>query len=216
MENYENKRKIMVKRLKDELNISESVEKAMLEVPRHLFVPEHYVSEAYNDYPLPIGYGQTISAPHMVAIMCQLLELKEGEKVLEVGTGSGYHAAVVSRIVGDRGLVVTIERIPELAEKAMELYERLGYRNIKVIIGDGSVGYEELAPYDKIYVTASAPRIPEKLVSQLKKGGKLIVPVGDFVQYLYLVEKDHHGRIEKKNWGAVRFVPLVGKNGFEE
>lgn len=206
----------MVERLKEELGISEKVARAMLEVPRHLFVPPHLRREAYNDYPLPIGYGQTISAPHMVAIMCDLLDLKRGERVLEVGTGSGYHAAVVSRIVGEEGLVVTVERIPELAETAKKIYESLGYDNIKVVVGDGSVGYEDIAPYDKIYVTASAPKIPVKLLAQLKNGGRMVIPVGDFVQYLYVVDKDEYGRVVKRSWGAVRFVPLIGEDGFED
>lgn len=216
MDEYYERRKRMVEKLKDELNLSDKVVRAMIEVPRHLFVPPHLRKEAYNDYPLPIGHGQTISAPHMVAIMCELLDLKEGERVLEVGTGTGYHAAVVSRIVGEDGLVVTVERVTELAENARRIYESLGYRNIKVVVGDGSVGYEELAPYDKIYVTASAPKIPVKLLAQLKNGGRMVIPVGDFIQYLYVVDKDIYGQIHEKKWGAVRFVPLIGKEGFEE
>ncbi len=216
MDEYFEKRRRLVEKLKAELGISEGVAKAMLEVPRHLFVPPHLRREAYNDYPLPIGYGQTISAPHMVAIMCDLLDLKGGERVLEVGTGTGYHAAVVSRIVGESGLVVTVERIPELAEKARKIYESLGYDNIKVVVGDGSVGYEEFAPYDRIYVTASAPKIPVKLLAQLKNGGRMVIPVGDFVQYLYVVDKDEYGQVHRRNWGAVRFVPLVGEEGFED
>ncbi|WP_456370175.1 protein-L-isoaspartate O-methyltransferase [Geoglobus sp.] len=216
MDEYLERRKKMVERLRDELRISDKVAKAMLEVPRHLFVPPHLRKEAYNDYPLPIGHGQTISAPHMVAIMCDLLDLREGEKVLEVGTGSGYHAAVVSKIVGEKGLVVTVERIPELAETARKIYESLGYDNIEVVVADGSLGYEELAPYDKIYVTASAPKIPVKLLAQLKNGGRMVIPVGDFVQYLYVVDKDEYGRVTKRSWGAVRFVPLIGEEGFED
>ena len=216
MDEYLERRKKMVEKLRNELRISDKVAKAMLEVPRHLFVPPHLRKEAYNDYPLPIGHGQTISAPHMVAIMCDLLDLREGEKVLEVGTGSGYHAAVVSRIVGEKGLVVTVERIPELAETARKIYESLGYDNIVVVVADGSLGYGELAPYDKIYVTASAPKIPVKLLAQLKNGGRMVIPVGDFVQYLYVVDKDEYGRVTKRSWGAVRFVPLIGEEGFED
>ncbi len=216
MDEYYEKRRRLVERLKDEFSLNDKVVKAMIEVPRHLFIPQAYRNEAYNDYPLPIGHGQTISAPHMVAIMCNLLDLGEGMKVLEIGTGTGYHAAVVSRIVGDEGKVITIERIPELAEKAKEIYRNLRYNNIEVIIGDGSKGYEKEAPYDRIYVTASAPKIPESLLLQLKNGGKLLIPIGDFIQYLYIVEKDEYGQIHKKNWGAVRFVPLVGDEGFED
>ena len=215
MDVYFEKRKKMVEKLKRELNLSEKVVKAMLKVPRHVFVPE-YASEAYNDYPLPIGYGQTISAPHMVAIMCELLELKEGEKVLEIGTGCGYHAAVVAEIVGEKGKIITIERIPELAERAKRTLEELEIENVKVIVGDGSKGYKEEAPYDKIYVTAAAPDIPKSLLEQLKNGGKIVIPIGDYVQYLYVVEKDKTGKITKKNWGPVRFVPLIGEEGFKD
>ncbi len=216
MDEYYEKRRRLIERLRDEFNLSENVVRAMIEVPRHLFVPPFYRSEAYNDYPLPIGHGQTISAPHMVAIMCNLLDLKEGMRILEIGTGTGYHAAVVSRIVGEGGRIITVERIPELAERAKEIYRDLGYENIEVVVGDGSRGYEKEAPYDRIYVTASAPKIPENLLFQLKHGGKLLIPIGDFVQYLYIVEKDEHGRIHKKSWGAVRFVPLVGDEGFDD
>ena len=215
MDEYYEKRRRMVEKLKEELNISERVAEAMLKVPRHLFVPPEYRKEAYNDYPLPIGYDQTISAPHMVAIMCELLELGEGMKVLEIGTGSGYHAAVVAELVGKSGRVITIERIPELAKRAEEVLRSLGYDNVVVIVGDGSEGYEEEAPYDRIYVTATAPDIPPPLVEQLKEGGKMVIPVGNFNQYLYLIEK-RDGRIERRNMGPVRFVPLIGKFGFKD
>ena len=213
---FEEKRRRMVERLRYELNISDKVAKAMLKVPRHLFVPKRYEKEAYVDTPLPIGSGQTISAPHMVAIMCDLLDLKEGEKVLEVGGGSGYHAAVVAEIVGKNGKVIAIERVPELAERARDILRLLGYDNVIIVVGDGSKGYEPEAPYDKIYVTASAPDIPKPLIDQLKPGGKMVIPVGRYDQYLYVVEKDEKGNIHKKVWGAVRFVPLVGEYGFKE
>lgn len=213
---FKEKRERLVERLRFELDLSNKVAEAMKKVPRHLFIPPAYRSEAYVDSPLPIGKGQTISAPHMVAIMCELLDLKEGEKVLEVGAGCGYHAAVVAEIVGKSGRIIAIERIPELAEVAKRNLEALGYDNIVVIVGDGSKGYEEEAPYDKIYVTASAPKIPEPLIEQLKLGGKLVIPVGDFTQYLYVVEKDEEGMVKKENWGAVRFVPLVGEYGFDD
>lgn len=211
---FDEKRLILANRLRDELNLSEKVYNAIKKVPRHLFVPERYKIEAYVDTPLPIGYGQTISAPHMVAIMCELLDLKEGEKVLEIGTGCGYHAAVTAEIVGKNGLVVSIERIPELAEIAKRNLSALGYENVLVIVGDGSLGYEPLAPYDKIYVTASAPEIPSPLLEQLKIGGKMVIPVGDSYQLLYVVEKDNG--VRKWSWGAVRFVPLLGKYGFRD
>ncbi len=215
MDVYEEKRKRLMERLRYELNLSDKVYKAMLKVPRHLFVPEKYKIEAYVDTPLPIGFGQTISAPHMVAIMCELLDLKEGDKVLEVGTGCGYHAAVVAELVGKKGKVITIEVIPELAEMARANLKALGYDNVKVIVGDGSKGYEPEAPYDKIYVTAAAPEIPEPLIKQLKPGGRMVIPVGDTVQWLYVVEKDKDGNVKKWNWGSVRFVPLKGDYGFK-
>ena len=214
MDVNEDKRKRLAERLRYELNLSEKVYGALAKVPRHLFVPQRYRSEAYVDTPLPIGYGQTISAPHMVAIMCELLNLKEGDKVLEIGTGCGYHAAVVAEIVGRKGKVITIERIPELAEMAKTNLKALGYDNVVVIVGDGSKGYEPEAPYDKIYVTAAAPEIPKPLIEQLKPGGKMVIPVGDSVQWLYVVEKDKEGKIRKWNWGSVRFVPLKGEYGF--
>jgi len=213
---FDEKRKRMVERLKAELNISDKVAKAMLKVPRHIFVPYPYYREAYVDTPLPIGKGQTISAPHMVAIMCDLLDLKEGEKVLEVGAGSGYHAAVVAEIVGKKGRVIAIERIAELAERARSILEYLGYDNVIVIVGDGSKGYEPEAPYDKIYVTAAAPDIPKPLIEQLKPGGRMVIPIGRYEQYLYVVDKDERGKIRKRIWGPVRFVPLIGEYGFKE
>ena len=196
MDEFKEKRERLIERLRHELELSDKVVEAMKKVPRHLFIPPAYRSEAYVDTPLPIGKGQTISAPHMVAIMCELLDLKKGDKVLEVGAGCGYHAAVVAEIVGREGKVIAIERIPELAETAKRNLEALGYDNVKVVVGDGSKGYEKEAPYDKIYVTASAPKIPEPLIEQLKVGGKLVIPVGDFTQHLYVVEKDEKGKIK--------------------
>jgi protein-L-isoaspartate(D-aspartate) O-methyltransferase len=212
---YDERRERLAERLRYELNLSKKVYEAIKKVPRHLFVPDRYKAEAYVDTPLPIGYGQTISAPHMVAIMCDLLELQEGEKVLEVGTGCGYHAAVVAELVGKSGRVYTIEYIPELAEMARTNLSALGYDNVVVIVGDGSYGYREAAPYDKIYVTASAPDIPKPLIEQLKPGGRMVIPVGDAVQWLIVVDKDEKGDIRKKNWGSVRFVPLRGEYGFK-
>ena len=216
MDEYFERRRRMIEKLKEELNISERVAEAMLKVPRHVFVPPEYRREAYNDYPLPIGYDQTISAPHMVAIMCELLDLKEGMKVLEIGTGSGYHAAIVAELVGKDGKVITIERIPELAKRAEKTLKELGYDNVIVIVGDGSEGYKDEAPYDRIYVTATAPEVPPPLIEQLKEGGKMVIPIGNLSQYLYLIEKKKGGKIERRNMGPVRFVPLIGKFGFKD
>jgi protein-L-isoaspartate(D-aspartate) O-methyltransferase len=204
---------------------SERVYRAMLRVPREEFVPAELRCHAYDDTPLPIGHGQTISAPHMVAMMCEEAKLEPGHKVLEVGTGSGYHAAVMAEIVAPldeprerRGLVVTIERIPELAKRAQKTLERLGYGDrVKVVIGDGSKGYEPEAPYDRIVVTAAAPSIPRPLLDQLKPGGIMVIPVGDrYLQYLYVVVKKEDGSVEYKPVTSCLFVPLVGEHGWKE
>ena len=201
----------VVERLEREGYIKDKkVAEALLKVPRDKFVPEELRDYAYIDTPLNIGYGQTISAIHMVAMMCGALDLKEGHKVLEVGTGSGYHAAVVAEIVGKNGQVITIERVPKLAEKAENVLRELGYDNVIVICGDGTLGYEPLAPYDRIYITAAGPDIPKPLIEQLKDGGKIVAPVGQYIQNLILLEKRGKSLI-KKNLGEVAFVPLIGE-----
>jgi len=176
------------------------VERAMLAVPRELFVPDDVREYAYDDRPLPIGYGQTISAPSIVAHMTELLDPKPGDKVLEIGTGSGYQAAILAEIVGPEGCVWSIERIPELAELAMRNLGRTGYLGrVRVVVGDGSLGYKHEAPYDRIMVTAAAPRIPEPLIEQLKPGGRLVAPVGPLpFQVLLVVDKKEDGSIEVK------------------
>lgn len=190
----------------------ESVKKAFENVDRKLFVPESLQDGAYSDHPLPIGFGQTISAPSMIAIMLEALDLKKGDKVLEIGTGSGYNAALISEIVGEN--VFSIERIPELAEFAKNNLKKAGYK-VKVFIGDGTLGYEGEAPYDKIIVTAAAPKIPEPLIKQLKIGGKLCIPVGErFFCDLIVAEKASAEKIRKKNYGGCAFVPLIGKEGW--
>ncbi len=203
---------------------SESVIRAMLRVPREEFVPPHLKKYAYVDSPLSIGYGQTISAPHMVAMMCEYLELDVGHKVLEVGTGSGYHAAVVAEIVAPSdapkekwGHVYTMEIVPELVRFATDNLRRTGYLDrITIIHGDGSKGYAEKAPFDRILVTAAAPDIPKPLVDQLKPGGVMVIPVGSlhFFQELFVVKKDEKGRVSLSSKGGVAFVPLVGEYGY--
>lgn len=185
----------------------------MARVPRHRFVPENVRDNAYDDVPLPIGEGQTISAPSMVAIMCDVLDIRDGNTVLEVGTGWGYHAAVMAFLAGS-GFVFTVERKPDLALKAREIYKELGYANLEVVIGDGSEGLPEHAPYDRISVAAAAPAVPDPLVRELKDGGRMVIPVGQYFQDLYLVEKVG-GTINTYNRGGVAFVPLVGKYGFQ-
>jgi len=192
---------------------SKKVEDAMLAVKREDFVPDHMRNLAYKDTPLEIGFGQTISAPHMVALMCEELELDEGLKVLEIGAGSGYHAAIISKIIGEKGKVYTVERIPELVEFAKNNLKKAGIKNVEVILGDGSLGLPEHAPYDRILVTCSAPDIPQPLVEQLKEGGILLIPVGRTFSILIKGRK-RHGKLEKREICECAFVPLVGKFGF--
>lgn len=178
---------------------------AMRKVQRHLFVPENMKAYAYDDGPLSIGHNQTISQPYIVAFMTEALDLQPDDKVLEIGTGSGYQAAVLAEIAKE---VYTIEIIQPLAEESQNRLNRLGYKNIKVKYGDGYKGWPEEAPFDKIMVTAAPDEIPTELVNQLKVGGKMIVPVGSFFQELFLITKTEKG-FSKKSVLAVRFVPMV-------
>ena len=194
--------------------IGDKVLQAMTRVPREIFVPEEIRSRAYDDTPLPIGQGQTISAPHMVAIMCDILDLQKGMNVLEVGGGSGYHAAVMAEIIGPEGHVYSVERVPELVSRAREALKRAGILNVTVVEGDGSNGLPEHAPYDRISVAATAPAVPEPLKDQLKVGGKLVIPVGVGYQELLLVTRKNGFVVEEKM--GVVFVPLIGEHGFKE
>ena len=196
-----------------------------MRVPREEFVPEDLRIYAYEDRPLPIGYGQTISAPSIVAYMTELLDPDIGHRVLEVGTGSGYQAAILAEIVAPReapreawGHVWSIERLRELAEYARRNLERTGYADrVTVVVGDGSKGYEPAAPYDRIIVTAAAPKIPEPLLEQLKPGGRMVIPVGSrYEQDLVLVEKTPTGETRVTATIPVLFVPLVGEYGWSE
>ncbi|MGB9927104.1 MAG: protein-L-isoaspartate O-methyltransferase [Methanosarcina sp.] len=212
---FEELRRRLVKGL--EYNIlDKKVLEAMLRVPRHRFVPEFVQSAAYIDTPLEIGHGQTISAPHMVAIMCELLELSEGLKVLEIGTGSGYNAAVMAELVGKSGHIYTVERVEQLVEFARKNLEKTGYENVTVLLDDGSMGYSRYALYDRITVTCAAPDIPEPLLEQLKPQGIMVIPVGTYSQELIRIKKDSEGNISKEREGGVIFVPLIGKYGFKE
>lgn len=185
-----------------------AVLKAMRTVKRHELVPDNLVRHAYRDRPLPIGHGQTISQPYIVALMTELLELEPEDSVLEVGTGSGYQAAVLAEIVDK---VITIEIIGALAERAREDLETLGYDDVEVIHGDGYFGHEAQAAYDAIIVTAAAEHIPPPLIEQLKPGGRMIIPVDNtaWTQNLILVEKQPDGKIRTRNILPVRFVPLT-------
>ncbi|MGR9108602.1 MAG: protein-L-isoaspartate(D-aspartate) O-methyltransferase, partial [Gammaproteobacteria bacterium] len=191
--------------------LSDAVLQALRKVPRHRFVPEDQVEWAYENRPLPIGYGQTISQPYIVAIMTDLLKPRPGDRVLEVGTGSAYQAAVLAEIV-DR--VYTIEIIEGLADEAQQRIEKLGYKKIHARTGDGYFGWESEAPFDAIVVTAAASYIPPPLVRQLKPGGRMIIPVGSrfTVQQLLLVQKDLQGQVTTRQILPVRFVPLTGNH----
>ncbi len=182
-----------------------NVLEAMEKVPRHVFVPENMRKVAYNDEPLPIGDGQTISQPYIVAYMTEVLQLSIEEKVLEVGTGSGYQAAILAEIAKE---VFTVEIIDGLSKNAQEVLQAEGYTNIHFRVGDGSYGWEENAPYDAIMVTAAPPEVPKALQDQLKIGGRMIVPVGDAFQELVLIVREKR-RFKKKKLLPVRFVPLV-------
>jgi protein-L-isoaspartate(D-aspartate) O-methyltransferase len=187
-----------------------AVIKAMKVVKRHMFVPEKYQNKAYSDRPLPIGHGQTISQPYIVALMTELLNLEEGDKVLEIGTGSGYQAAVLSHITSN---VYTIEIVEELANKAKETLQNQGYNNVKVKTGDGYKGWKEYAPFDAIIVTASPSDVPDPLKNQLAEGGRMIIPVGgEIFQELVLLEKEN-GKLVRKEVSSVRFVPMVDEDG---
>ena len=188
----------------------EDVLNAMRTVPRHLFVPEGDQDYAYGDHPLPIGYGQTISQPYIVALMTELLELKEGDRVLEVGTGSGYQAAILGNIPGIE--IYTLEIIPELAESAQKRLAGLGYTRIHCAEGDGYFGWPEHAPFDAIIVTAAPDHIPQPLLDQLAEGGRMVIPVGPpgGYQTLWKLVKQPDGEVKNYNMGGVAFVPLTG------
>ncbi len=180
---------------------------AMKKIPRHLFVPQSEIENAYEDYPLPIGEGQTISQPYIVALMTELLEVKETDIVLEIGTGSGYQTAILSRLANR---IYTIERIPILKERAEKVINILDIKNVHFFIGNGWNGLKEYSPFDKIIVTAAAESVPEELKKQLKIGGTMVLPVGDFFsQFLYKIIKKDEKIFEKELIEAVRFVPLV-------
>ena len=187
--------------------LNPEVLRIMGKVPRHEFVPLLYRWQSYDDHPLPIGKGQTISQPYIVALMTELLDPEPTDRILEIGTGSGYQAAILAELVDT---VYTIEIIPALAKSAEETFKRLGYSNIQVKAGDGYLGWPEAAPFDGIIVTAAPPYLPQPLVEQLKTGGKLVIPVGDIYQELKVYTKTDEG-LETKDIIPVRFVPMTGR-----
>jgi len=193
--------------------LDERVLEAMRTVPRHCFVPPHLIGSAYRDSPLPIGQGQTISQPYIVALMTEMLQLRSHERVLEIGTGSGYQAAVLGQLAGE---VITVERLPTLAREANQLLTQLGYSNIRVEVGDGTWGWEADAPYDAIIITAAAPEVPEPVQEQLADGGRLLVPVGPrWTQTLVRVVRQGDQFRTEQSIG-VAFVPLIGEHGWQE
>lgn len=221
MRDFASERWRMVQRYRAQGYIkTERMAEAMLRVPRELFVEPEYMDYAYIEQPLPIpGDGrQTISAPYMYPIFYEALELREGHRVLEVGAGSGYGAALAREMVGSTGLVVTVEINPTTYRFALENLRRTGYEDVVVVLGDGSLGYPEMAPYDAICVTAACPEIPKPLIDQLGSQGKLIAPVGHtcdiFGQDLILLEKDEKGRTSRRALMKVAYVPLIGRYGW--
>lgn len=221
---FSHRRRILVERLvaggvvKDKKVID-----ALMRVPREIFLPKELRDQAYDDTPLPIGYGKTISAPHMVAIMDEALELEEDQKILEIGAGSGYHAATIAEIIVKQqktsGHVYTVEIVPELVGQARKNLKKASYASaVTVVLGDGSLGYMEKAPYDRILVTAAAPQVPPTLLEQLKPKGLLVIPVGGqySFQKLVVARKDVKNKVRFEDRGGVAFVPLLGKYGFED
>lgn len=194
--------------------ISDSrVIQAMLKVPRHFFVDEGLRDQAYGDFPLPIGEGQTISQPYIVALMTEALELKGNERVLEIGTGSGYQTAILAELAA---WVYTIEKYSSLLEKAKKVLNKLGYKNISFKLGDGSKGWKEASPFQAIIVTAAAPEIPNPLKEQLDEGGRIVIPVGDTFSQVLIKGIKKGGEIYTKILEYVRFVKLVGEFGFKD
>ncbi|MDD3845397.1 MAG: protein-L-isoaspartate(D-aspartate) O-methyltransferase [Syntrophorhabdaceae bacterium] len=215
MNQYRSKRQLMVDTQITARGVTDrSVLNAMLKVPRHLFVDEALWPEAYEDHPLPIGEKQTISQPYIVALMSELLRLTGKEKVLEIGTGSGYQCAILAELADQ---VYTIERIPAIAKRARRIFDQLKYANVIVHIGDGTLGWKEHSPYDGIIVTAASPHPPAALLEQLAAGGRLVIPIGDeFSQDLVAFTRDDKNSYTEENYGSCRFVKLIGQQGWRE
>jgi len=211
---FEKQRALMVKEQIARRGIKDSnVLNAMMKVPRHLFVPPYKQHMSYDDCPLPIGEGQTISQPYMVAVMTEYLELNKNSKVLEIGTGSGYQTAILAEIAKE---VYTIERIESLSLKAKKILEKLGYKNIFFKIDDGSIGWEEKSPFDAIIVTAAAPEVPESLKKQIADSGTMVIPVGTrFTQSLKIIKRKGAAFLEQEAF-LCAFVPLIGQEGWSE
>ena len=206
LRNFMVKTQLMPRGIKDERVLN-----AMKKVPRHLFVNDSIQDRAYDDMALSIGDGQTISQPYMVAVMTELLELRGDEKVLEIGTGSGYQAAILAELAKE---VYTIDRITVLAAQAEERFRSLGYNNIHIKVGDGTLGWPEQAPFDRIIITAGCPKIPEPLIEQLSEEGTIVAPVGDFFSQQLLKVRKSRGRLSEEYHTPCVFVPLIGEYGW--
>jgi protein-L-isoaspartate(D-aspartate) O-methyltransferase len=216
MTNYAAEREAMVERQLRRRGITEpQILDAFRAVPREAFVSDDVAHLAYGDHPLPIAAEQTISQPYIVALMIEAAELRSGDRVLEVGSGSGYAAAVISRIAAK---VIGIERQPELVRLARERIARLGYDNVEIVEGDGTMGWREAAPFDAILAAASGSHVPDTLIAQLAPGGRLVMPIGDpgSVQQLVQLTKLNDGSVQQSDLGAVRFVPLIGEEGWSD
>ena len=204
----EKRRQMVATQIKARGVEDERVLAAMLTVARHQFVPEQEWHLAYEDFPLPIGYEQTISQPYIVAYMTDVLDVKPGDRILEIGTGSGYQAAVLSLLAQE---VFSIEIVAPLCAEAATRLQKLGYANVQVRCGDGYAGWPEKAPFDAIIITAAPEKIPSPLLDQLAPNGRMILPLGGYYQELVLIRKDQHGQLNRQNLIPVRFVPMTGK-----
>jgi len=194
---------------------SKNIEEALRKYRREFFVPEECKHLAYRDFPISIGFNQTISQPSTVVAMTEALEVKPGEKILEIGTGSGWQASILSYLVGEKGHVYTIEILEDLAEFARSNLNKVGVKNVEVFVGDGSLGMKDKAPFDKIIVTAACPDIPNPLLDQLKVSGIMVLPIGNlYLQDMFVIKK-LKDKLDKKSIGSFMFVPLVGKYGFK-
>ncbi|WP_276299982.1 protein-L-isoaspartate(D-aspartate) O-methyltransferase [Halorussus lipolyticus] len=206
-DDYQQARERMVEQLARREEFDDSTLDVMRSVPRHEFVPPTHRDRAYEDRPLPIGSDQTISAPHMVAVMVQLLGLDSGERVLEIGTGCGYHAAVTAEVVGPEN-VYSVEYHESLARQTRDRFDRLGYGDISVRVGDGHEGWPEFAPYDAAYLTCAADDFPTGVVEQVRPGGRLLAPIGTTTQRLVFARRRADGGLDRETHGRVRFVPM--------
>ena len=205
-------RRRLIETLRTNGIVDEAVLRAFDEVPRHLFVPTGVRHRAYEDAPLPIGSGQTISQPSIHARYLQLLGLKGSERVLEIGTGSGYQTALLARLAAQ---VFSVERIPALLDRAREMLQALNIRNVSLLLGDGTLGWRDYAPYDAILVGAAAPDLPRPLADQLAEGGRMLVPIGDREEQVLVLVTRRGDEFDRKEVGPVRFVPLLGAHGWE-